>query len=279
MNDVPDACKLLHGPYRPPPHLLPGDEIFCELRGFVIVADYSDAPIPWPRARKAGMRNIRKGNGRATGPLILCGDLVRAVRCESGLALQYWWGISETRTTRWRRQLDVHSTEGTRRLQRDAALVHLVANRSDTYRARTFSAAAGEKRAASISRNHPRARPWTPAEDALLGTLPDTALARQLKRALSSIGMRRRQLGIPTAGVSGWSRRAASLFCVDAQKLHSLRMERGLNLAQFSRLANVDLKLCSLVDRGKQPRISPAIAQRFAIALHCSPDEFALPHP
>ena len=43
MNDVPDACKLLHGPYRPPPHLLPGDEIFCELRGFVIVADYSDA--------------------------------------------------------------------------------------------------------------------------------------------------------------------------------------------------------------------------------------------
>ena len=40
-------------------------------------------------------------------------------------------------------------------------------------------------------------REWTPAEDAMLGTAPDSVIARSLARSKSTISNRRRQLGIP----------------------------------------------------------------------------------
>ncbi|MFO0806239.1 MAG: hypothetical protein U0791_24310 [Gemmataceae bacterium] len=40
-------------------------------------------------------------------------------------------------------------------------------------------------------------REWTPAEDAMLGTAPDSVVARNLGRSHSIIGYRRRMLGIP----------------------------------------------------------------------------------
>ncbi|MFO0806012.1 MAG: hypothetical protein U0791_23145 [Gemmataceae bacterium] len=40
-------------------------------------------------------------------------------------------------------------------------------------------------------------REWTPAEDAMLGTAPDSIIARSLARSKSTISNRRRQLGIP----------------------------------------------------------------------------------
>src|SRR5437870_7462848 len=75
--------RLLFGP-RQPPKTRRGKFLFCERRGTVKVGDYSDGPIPWPL--KWGTRNS----------LILCGDLVRAVRGEAALAIARHWGVRPT---------------------------------------------------------------------------------------------------------------------------------------------------------------------------------------
>ena len=94
-----DAIPVLRfGPYHPP-RVQVGDEIVCELYGLSIVADWTDAPISWPRRkpeRRAGRRTI-----------ILCGDLIRALRIESAPAIAAHWGISKPAIVRWRRMLDI----------------------------------------------------------------------------------------------------------------------------------------------------------------------------
>jgi hypothetical protein len=40
--------------------------------------------------------------------------------------------------------------------------------------------------------------PWTPEEDALLGTMPDKKLARRLKRSYDAVAARRLHQGIPS---------------------------------------------------------------------------------
>jgi len=80
--------------------------VACELRGTVKVGGYSDAPIPWPSALRTGYRS-----------LILCGDLVRAVKLESEQAIAYHWQVSKSTVTKWRRVLGVEMwNAGSRRL-------------------------------------------------------------------------------------------------------------------------------------------------------------------
>jgi hypothetical protein len=43
---------------------------------------------------------------------------------------------------------------------------------------------------------HRRPPPWTPERDALLGTMPDSALARKLRCSPMSVFYRRRKRGI-----------------------------------------------------------------------------------
>jgi hypothetical protein len=45
--------------------------------------------------------------------------------------------------------------------------------------------------------------PWTPAEDAQLGTAPDSTLAARLGRSRGSIAARRHYLGIPSPRPAG----------------------------------------------------------------------------
>ena len=45
----------------------------------------------------------------------------------------------------------------------------------------------------------PLQRPWTQAEDLLLGTFPDRELAKRLERTVRAVASRRRGLGIPPA--------------------------------------------------------------------------------
>jgi hypothetical protein len=52
-------------------------------------------------------------------------------------------------------------------------------------------------RQALASRRMRKRRPWKPEEDALLGTAPDTEIAARLDRHLSTVCIRRQQLGIP----------------------------------------------------------------------------------
>ena len=82
---IDDGIRLLHSPYAMPP-LQVRDRAFCELRGDVIITSISDAPIPWPRCRSVA------GKGGAGSGLLLTGDLVKAVKCESAAA---WSTIGE----------------------------------------------------------------------------------------------------------------------------------------------------------------------------------------
>jgi hypothetical protein len=78
-----EKTKLRCGPHLPP-RTRAGRKLFCEIAGTVTVGGYSDGPIPWPYAKHPGH------------PLILCGDLVRAVQREAGIAVAFHWGVYKT---------------------------------------------------------------------------------------------------------------------------------------------------------------------------------------
>jgi len=97
--------ELIAGPYLPPACTV-GGWIDDEIDGRLEVGGWTAAPISWPRRKKAG---------RAS--LILCGDLVRAVRTESSEAVAHWWGVGVTKVWMWRKALGVgRVTDGTRKL-------------------------------------------------------------------------------------------------------------------------------------------------------------------
>lgn len=74
------------------------------------VAGFTEAPIPWPAYASI--------TGARLTP-ILNGDLTRAVRTESAMAVAYWWGVSRATATRWRHALGVRfMNEGTLALWR-----------------------------------------------------------------------------------------------------------------------------------------------------------------
>src|SRR6516164_2650967 len=103
-----ERVKLLFGPYRTPKCKV-GRHLRCIMRGKVTVAGLSDALIQWPYVPQPG------GNGYRS--LILCGDLVRAVRRESEVAVAHWWGVSRHTVLKWRKALGVEqNTDGTRDL-------------------------------------------------------------------------------------------------------------------------------------------------------------------
>jgi hypothetical protein len=49
-----------------------------------------------------------------------------------------------------------------------------------------------------LRKSNPRARrPWTSAEDSLLGTMSDTELAARLDRHIATVCIRRQKFGVP----------------------------------------------------------------------------------
>jgi hypothetical protein len=102
-----ERFKLLYGPYLPPKCRI-GDTLPCEYRGREVkVRRITDAPIQWPAAF---------GGSRASP--ILCGDLIRAVKRESEIAVAHHWGVSHVLVWRWRRALEVPAiNHGSRRLR------------------------------------------------------------------------------------------------------------------------------------------------------------------
>ena len=80
--DDADRFRLRFGPYRTP-RFRYGKIVSCEVRGEVRIVGLSDAPIPWPIARK-------ENGARA---LVVFKDLAKTVRRESNLAVAHWWGV------------------------------------------------------------------------------------------------------------------------------------------------------------------------------------------
>src|SRR5262245_19233038 len=102
------AHHQLLGTYRTP-HFRYGAAVTCEVRGEVVITGLSNAPIPWPVAKRPSSR------ARA---IAVYGDLAQAVRRESATAVAYWWGASHQTVTKWRTEMGVGTmTEGTQRLK------------------------------------------------------------------------------------------------------------------------------------------------------------------
>ncbi|MGE4293332.1 MAG: hypothetical protein AB7E32_14120 [Desulfovibrio sp.] len=137
-----DRTALIGGPYRAPDVEI-GDWIMDARFGLVPVGGWTNALIPWPRRAKAGRHS-----------LILCGDLIRAVETESGIAVAHHWGVSVHTVTNWRRTLDVsHTNAGTARLYQaykpaklpeEAAERGREAAKSDEARAKLSAAKSGK---------------------------------------------------------------------------------------------------------------------------------------
>jgi hypothetical protein len=89
---ITTAKVRLHGRYRTPRFRV-GAKVTCEVRGELRIFGVTDAPIRWPVG--AGARGGAKS-------LIVCGDLVRAVRRESVYALCHWFGVNYQTVTKWR---------------------------------------------------------------------------------------------------------------------------------------------------------------------------------
>jgi hypothetical protein len=166
-----DRTRLLFGPYKTP-DLKAGERVLCAYRDAdVIVYDWSSARVPWPLCYLAEKPGIGKG-------VLVDDELARAIRHESVIAVQYWWGVCQATVCKWRAALGICrlDAEGSRRLIHQAAQNGLNARRNHV--------------AGGI-------RLWTATELALLGTLPDGEIAVRTGRSFHAIRAMRHQRGLP----------------------------------------------------------------------------------
>jgi hypothetical protein len=190
-----DRFKLL-GTYRPP-RVRVGGRAFCLYRDAdVVITSISGAPIPWPRCRAVDSRG---GSG-----LLVTEALVRVIRTESAEALKYWFGVGTHAVWGWRKAFGVTQwgTPGSRRL-----LDETTRKANATVRGKKLPRAAVRERRARAKEldlaRHLRAfqsvrfPPWPAADAALIGTMPDTVLARRLGRTRDEVHKERRRRGIP----------------------------------------------------------------------------------
>lgn len=193
-----ERFKLRFGPYEPP-RTAPGEVIKCFRFGRVRVGKISHGRMPWPVIAKSTA-------------LILCGDLVRAIRQEAAQAVAFHWGVTSSTVRKWRRLLGVgRFTEGTRALN-DLNAPHRVRRakemtvsprrcprRRSTHVASFLYPSPGQSVLGRSRRSpiNPDARAWTADENRLLGTMPDRTLAQQLQRTIGAVRARRRMLGLP----------------------------------------------------------------------------------
>ena len=95
----------LHNKYKTPHQYKKGDRVFCHARKRPVeFGGYTDGFITWIHAKKTGIKS-----------LILCDDLIEAVKYESEIAIAYWFGVSIGTVYKWRKALNVgNTTEGTK---------------------------------------------------------------------------------------------------------------------------------------------------------------------
>jgi hypothetical protein len=232
-----DCFKLHFGPYRTP-RFKYGSVVQDEIRGEVKVVGLKNARIPWP----IGLRE----RGRA---LVIMGDLARAVRWESALAISYWWGVWPNAVTAWRKALGIPlSNEGTHRLRnkytqilafkRNLRKAVLMSNGPEQ-RAKIAAALKGRKRpehairaVSAAHKGRPRSEEtrrkisealkrrgiiptrmrgplWSAEEDGWVRTLSPSEAVRKTGRTKDAVYLRRRRLKLTTSTGNQGKRRAA----------------------------------------------------------------------
>jgi hypothetical protein len=187
MATALDPCQLLHGPYTPPA-LKRGDLATCLYRDAdVVITGWSDGRISWPRCRRPDTRGGGSG-------LLVDEELARAIRLESSLAIQHWWGVAESTVWRWRQVFGVERfNEGSAQL-RTALNVELGASQ----RGRKLPSDQVERRHRTALElglrplpQRPGGRPWTRQELKLLGKIPDAELAARIGRTENAVRLMR----------------------------------------------------------------------------------------
>jgi hypothetical protein len=164
-----------------------------------------------------------------TAPYILCGDLVKAVKCESAVAVAHHFGVSTQTVKGWRKALGVpRANEGSARLwgrvaiareddrlerarrnsKRPAALAKVSAKLKGRVipphvieavrrAAKRPRSKAWKKKMAAYWRKrghppgHPESRFWTRQEEALLGTDTDAKIGKRIGRTAQAVANRR----------------------------------------------------------------------------------------
>lgn len=258
---------LLGGPYRPP-EIRPGDRVYCVLRKRKVrVTDISLGPIPWPRTSQ----------GRGVG-LILCGDLIEAVRREAARTVVAWWGADPSTVGEWRRALGVAAiNEGTRQLlqtQQEKAARAALESRSDAIEPRPL----GARRQKLRHHDCPKRRHWRPEEEVLLGTMSDAVLARQLGCSRGQVWRRRHELDIPAFLPEGSHQPAfpASHVAIDPERLAKRREESCLTRRVLARMAGVNYDHYLQVERGGYGSVRRVTAERIASALNYPVEEITV---
>ncbi len=205
VGDSVQASEYLRfGPYSTP-RIAIGAIVVDVIRGEVEIVRLSESRIRWPIGKRE----------RAVGPIVY-GDLAIALRLETGAAIQYWWGVSFTTVTKWRKALGVpRSNPGSHIIWRNnakaraAALPSRLGRKHNSASIENIRAAqVGRKRStASIAKQIDTRRlngkpgghggvPWTDAEDVLVRTLQANEAAIQTGRTIDAVYARRKTLGI-----------------------------------------------------------------------------------
>lgn len=248
-----ERYQLLYGPYEPP--LVKGGFLVDAVRGKLRFDKFSNALIPWPKAKRRG----RSGSGG----FILCGDLLRALEKESGPATCHFWGVSRATVGNWRRALEMKGrTAGAQRLVNlGVELARLPESRkkiADAARGRVLSPQHKSRfhgamrkgrherfkaRRAAYRRTgrFPKATksdPWTPEEEKLLPKLPTAELVRLIGRTFKGIQAHRLALGIrarPPVVQRPWRRREIQLLGTAPDRVIAKRLGRSIHSVENKR--------------------------------------------
>jgi transcriptional regulator with XRE-family HTH domain len=269
-----DSIALLHGPYRASQPRRNGrlrgacrGVLHCWRNGPVLVSGYTNARISWPLGRPEG--------AALKSTMVLCGDLVRALRCESNLAVQHWWGVSHATVSKWRKALNVPQfNEGTRILRKSVALRVRPATAVGRAYGNTIAArakAAKTLRATGRYGNPPRR--WSDREVALFGTMSDATLAKRLRCNSRTLGIKRRQLGMAAYDSARWRKRRKTLFPLARTKLLARRLALNLTQAQLSRRMGWGQNYYTYLEQGKVSMVTLRTLNHLIRGLQCRPED------
>jgi hypothetical protein len=202
-----ERLRFVGGPYSPP-LVEHGCWLRCKIRGRLHVGGYSNALIPWPTAI---------GHARQ---LIICADLLTALRTESRVAVCFHFGLSPQTVSELRSKLGIERlTAGSTRLfwrtidlartdEARAKISRKHEGRADTMTAeererlrqiqRQPKSEAWKRKMATFWKrrfeNLGSPEKWTEEELEMIGTMSDRDLARVLDRSLASVKAKKFQL-------------------------------------------------------------------------------------
>jgi hypothetical protein len=246
---MPERFRLQFGPYFAP-KIPRKQKLFCEYRGWLRVSPkWSEGLISWPRRYR-------------TGSIILCGDLVRAVKMESVAAICYHWGVCRNVVQVWRKALGVEEfNPGTKRMLilaragpesrvRQRAMLRATHPRSileyerKQHESEHLLVSIGHsrhmhERIARTGRHiNPGLRLWTEKEDSVLGTATDAEIAKKIRRTLGAVRARRATLGIPSLGAfypRPWTPQEEALLGTMPDRLLAKKLKRKTTAVEYRR--------------------------------------------